>query len=606
MANKNINVGELDFDGIKQNLKEFLQGQSQFSDYDFDGSSLSILLDILAYNTHYNALYKNLAVNESFLESASKRNNVVSRAKGLGYIPNSAKCPSATIDIRISGTSSTPSVLTLPRYSAFTTLIDGETYLFYTMEDMTTTYSNNQYLFQNVTILEGNPLSYTYQVADGVRYYIPNPDVDLSTLVVNVKENATTLSYTSFQLASDFLVLDSTSNVYFIKEIEDELYEIEFGDGVLGSKLSNGNVVTIEYMTTNKTAANSAKVFSYQGSSILGGTVTITTKTAAAGGTDIEDIESIRFNAPKYYASQNRGVVVDDYVALIKKNYTNVDSVSVWGGEDNDPPIYGKVFICIKPSASTKLTDKEKNLIIKDVIDKKNVIVVIPEIVDPEYIKVEVTTSVYYNPKATSRSASDISTLVKQSIADYNDTDLNKFDKMLRFSKLSRIIDQSEESIVNNITTIKLHRPFEAAYNVYSQYVINLGNPIYYSGYAEQSIQSSSFYIYGNDNPHYLEDDGVGNIRLYYLAENNLKVYTNNNIGTVNYTSGKVVINNLNITRLNEPELKLIFKPQSNDVVSLRQQLVIIPDDYIIVDSIVDPLSVGGMGKDYIFTSSRT
>ena len=611
MANKRINVAELDFDNIKSNLKTYLTGQAEFSDYDFEGSGLSVLLDVLAYNTHYNALYTNLAVNETFLDSASKRDNVVSIAKSLGYTPRSATAPRAVIDVRVTSTSSTPATLSLPKYSTFTSTISGTTYTFYTTEEYTTYLDGSEYLFQNVNIREGTQLSFKYTASSGQRYIIPNAACDLATLTVQVQESAATGLFRTYTEGSNILGLTSTSEVYFVKEIQDELYEIVFGDGTIGKALSNGNVVTLNYIITNKDAANSAKLFTYSGSSLLGGTVSATTVSAASGGTDIENIESIRFNAPRHYSTQNRGVTSEDYKSLITAEVSNVEAVSVWGGEDNDPPVYGKVFCSIKPTGATALTAAQKSQIITEVLKPRNVVSITPEIVDPEYIHVAVNSAVYYNPRLTTRSAADIKAIVEGIIKNYNTTDLEKFDSVFRISKLSRLIDASESGIVSNITKVTLHKPVSPVYGVNSQYKFNIINPIYSSGQPEDSITTTAFYIDGDTvNEYYIDDDGKGNLRLYYLVSATERNYVNNNIGTVTYSTGTINVPTLNITSLGTgvTAFKFFIKPSSYDVVTARNQISVILDDEITVSVITDSFSLGNTvgGTNYTFTTSRS
>ena len=611
MANKRINVADLSFDDIRGNLKSFMEGQSEFSDYNFEGSGLSVLLDVLAYNTHYNALYTNLAVNESFLDSASKRSNVVSIAKSLGYTPRSATAPRAVVDVRVTSTSSTPATLNLPKYSTFTTTISGQSYTFYTIEDYTTYLDGSQYLFQNVNIREGTQLSFKYTAAAGQRYIIPNAGADLATLTVQVQESAATGLYRTYSEGSNILGLTSTSEVYFVKEIENELYEVVFGDGTIGKALSNGNVITLNYIVTNKDAANSAKLFTYTGASLIGGTVTASTVSAASGGTDIEDIESVRFNAPRHYSTQNRGVTSEDYKSLITEEVSNVEAVSVWGGEDNDPPVYGKVYCSIKPVGATALTAVQKSQIITEVLKPRNVVSITPEIIDPEYIHVAVNSAVYYNPRLTTRSAADIKAIVEGVIQDYNTTDLEKFDSVFRISKLSRLIDASDPGIVSNITKVTLHKPISPVYGVDSQYKFNIINPIYSSGQPEDSITTTPFYMHGDaDNEYYIDDDGKGNLRLYYLVSATERNYVNNNIGTVTYSTGTINVPTLNITTLGigVTEFKFFIKPSSYDVVTARNQISVILDDEITVSVITDSFSLGntGGGTNYTFTTSRS
>ena len=613
MANKNITTAELDFDQIKTNIKTFLKAQDTFKDYDFEGAGLSVLMDILAYNTHYNALYTNLAVNESFLDSASKRSSVVSRAKEIGYIPYSSISPEATVNIVVSSTTSTPTSLTLPAYSSFNTTIDGVQYTFYNTESIVTTLVGSTYTFENVKIKEGTPLTFKYTAGDGVQYIIPNQKVDMSTLSVRVQDNATSSIFNTFVNQETIINLDGTSKVYFIKEIEGQLYELEFGNDIIGKALSNGNVVNLSYLVTNEDAANGARLFTYTGSTLLGGIASVTTLTPANGGSTAESIESIRYNAPRAYSSQNRAVTVEDYKSLIYKLYPEADTINAWGGEDNIPPSYGKVYISIKPTTSTFLTDNQKSYIIQEILKSKNVVSITPEIVNPEFINLEINTAVYYNPRLTTRTAEEIKTLVIQTINDYNTNNLNSFTGIFKHSKLSTLIDTTEDSIISNITTIKLHREVDVLYNTKTNYEINLGNPIYYSGVPEYSITSTGFYIQGNDNVMYVEDlpttTGAGVLRMYYY-NNDIKTYLNN-FGTIDYTTGSIVLSELEITGIitaaGNTRLELIIKPQSNDVVSVRNQLVNIDEAQVNVSLIIDSIAVGdaGGGKNYIFTSSR-
>ena len=521
-TNKNITTAELDFDAIKSNIKTFLKGQDAFKDYDFEGAGLSVLMDILAYNTHYNALYTNLAVNESFLDSASKRSSVVSRAKEIGYRPHSVTGAEATVNIVVSSTTSTPATLILPAYSTFTSTIDGVGYTFYTLESTEALLDGSTYTFTGIKIKEGNPLTFKYTVADGVQYIIPNINVDLSTLQVRVQDNIASSVFTTFTNNEDLLSLDENSEVYFIKEIEGELYELEFGNNTIGKALVTGNVVNLTYLVCNKGAANGARLFTYTGSTLLGGTVAVTTTTPATGGADIETIESIRYNAPRAYSTQNRAVTVEDYKALVYKLYSEAQSVNVWGGENNIPPVYGKVFLSIKPVTTDVLTDTQKQYIISEILKQKNVVSITPEIVNPEYINLEVNTTAYYNSRLTAKSATELQTMVIATIKDYNTKNLESFSGVFRFSNLSSAIDATEDSIISNITTVKLHREIEVLYNTKSNYDVYLGNPIYNSGVPEQSITSTGFYIQGEaDKIMYIEDlptlgSNIGQLRMYY------------------------------------------------------------------------------------------
>lgn len=613
MQNKKINTAALDFDDIKSNLKVFLQNQTEFQDYDFEGSAFSVLLDVLAYNTHYNALYTNLAVNESFLDSASKRSSVVSRAKEIGYIPGSARCATATVDITVSQTVTTPNALILPRFSLFTTTIDGQTYKFYTMEDNFAVLSNNQYVFSNVEIKEGTPFTFSYTASEGTRYIIPNADVDLGTISVRVQDNASSALFTSYVNNEELLTLTGNDPVYFVKEIENELYELEFGNDTVGKALEDGNIVNIEYFVTNKELANGARTFVYNGISLLGGIVSVVTLSPATGGVDKEGIDTIRYNAPRAYAAQNRGVTTNDYKNIILSKYDEAESVNVWGGEDNIPPVYGKVFIAIKPKTTDVLSTAQKEYVINTILKSRNVVSITPEIVDPQYIEIAVNTTIYYNPKVTAKSAAQLETLVKQAVQDYNEQFLDSYDGIFRFSNFSSTIDRVDPAIISNITTITLHRVIDPKYNTLANYSIYLGNPIYNSGVQEQSIISNGIFVTGYSQPLYLEDVPVlgqhtGTIVLFYYDAFGTKQYLSNPVGTVNYADGVIILDNLNITGIEESVFELKIKPQSNDVVSIRNQLVRIPESTTVVTAVIDRVATGDAGgnSNYVFTSSRT
>jgi hypothetical protein len=608
--NKRITVSDLDFDTIKANLKTFLQGQSEFSDYDFEGSGLSVLLDVLAYNTHYNGVYTNLAVNEVFLDSASKRASVVSLAKMLGYVPRSAKCATAVVNATITAPTSSPSTVTLPANQAFNTSIDGVSYTFYNRSAVTTARNTaGNYVFSNLPIVEGTPLQYKYTVAAGVRYIIPNANMDIDTLTVRVQENANADLFEVYTRAESLTAATSTTKVYFIKEIDDGLYEISFGDGVIGQQLDNGNVITLDYFVSNLEAANSAGNFTYGGASLLGSNLSVTTVSRATGGASPEDINSIKFNAPRMYAAQNRAVTPDDYKAIILSQFPEAASVAVWGGEDNDPPVFGKTYICIKPQEASKLTNLQKEFVVNNILQQRNIVSITPEIIDPEYFNIKVTSFVYYNPRETTKTPTQIETIVKDAILNYNNTELEKFDGVLRFSKLSRIIDDADPAITNNTSRIMVRRQFAPVYNISSEYKLNLINPISQDGGKQGDVfASTGFFIPNSTLVHYLDDDAVGNVRLYYVGPNFDKVIVNPAIGTIEYEAGRVVVRNLTITALDDVIFEMQVKPESYDVVSALNQIVQIDPTLLIVEAIADQTANGDLraGYNYDFQSIRS
>ena len=608
--NKRITVSDLDFDTIKANLKTFLQGQSEFSDYDFEGSGLSVLLDVLAYNTHYNGVYTNLAVNEVFLDSASKRASVVSLAKMLGYVPRSAKCARAVVNATITTPTSSPSTVTLPANQAFNTSIDGVSYTFYNRSAVTAARNTaGNYVFSNLPIVEGTPLQYKYTVASGVRYIIPNANMDIDTLTVRVQENANTDFFQVYTRAESLTAASSTTKVYFIKEIDDGLYEISFGDGVIGQQLDNGNVITLDYFVSGLETANTAGDFTYGGTSLLGSSLSVTTVSRATGGASPEDINSIKFNAPRMYAAQNRAVTPEDYKAIILSQFPEASSVTVWGGEDNDPPVYGKTFICIKPRDASKLTNLQKQFVVNNILEQRNIVSITPEIIDPEYFNIKVTSFVYYNPRETTKTPTQIETIVKDAILNYNATELEKFDGVLRFSKLSRIIDSADPAIVNNTSRIMVRRQFAPVFNISSEYRLNLINPISQDGGKQGDVfASTGFFIPNSTQVHYLDDDSFGNIRLYYIGPNFDKVIADPAIGTIEYEAGRVVVRNLTITALDDVIFEMQVKPESYDVVSALNQIVQIDPTLLQVEAIADQTINGDLraGYNYDFQSIRS
>lgn len=608
-SNRRIQVSDLDFDQIRANLKAFMEGQDTFSDYNFDGSALSVLLDVLAYNTHYNALYTNLAVNEMFLDSASKRSSAVSIANNFGYTPKSSTAAKAALSITVFSPSSTAQTLTIPKWSPFSTMIDNQSYTFYTIQDYTANLSNGSYVFPYVEIYEGSPRSLTFVCTElNQKFTIPYKDIDLATLSVTVQPTGENPDYSRYVVANQVLNLTAESEVYFIKELEDETYQISFGSNNLGKPLTTGNVVMIQGLLTNKTEGNGASVFTYTGTG-LGGTVVPSVISAAFGGAEKESIDEIKYNVTQSFFDQNRCVTPVDFMSVIKRYYEDVDSVIVWGGEDNDPPVYGKVFISVKPANKAYLTPAEENFIKQTILEPRSVVSVTPEFVRPSYIELEIDTTVYYNKSATTRSADNLKSSIVQAIQDYRNTNLKKFDGVFRMSKFSAAIDAVDPSIQSNITRLKAYIEVVPKYNSYAEYRLNLVNPIYSEQVPEEALYSTGFYIDNTDNVYYLDDDGVGNVRLFRKIEGTgEKIIQNPKIGSIDYTNGSIRISNLRITSLFEANLYFIIKTASFDVVSIRNQIVDIPTKRVTVSLVEDSIAAGTMigGTNYTFTSSRS
>ena len=580
MASNKLIVSDLDFDTIKSNLRTFLQDQTQFSDYNFEGSGFSVLLDTLAYNTHYLGFNANMLANELYLDSADIRKNIVSLAKMLGYTPSSPKSPIASIDIVLNN--ATGSTVTMNKGTAFTSTVDSLTYQFVTNEDITITPSDGVYRFSNVSLYEGTLVTYRYTVDStdvDQKFIIPSVNADTSTLKVTVQTSSVDTSLTTYTLATGLKSLTSTSKAYFLQETDTGKFEVYFGDGVIGQNLSDGNIVILEYVVTNKEEANGASTFTLSGS--IGGftNVSITTKSNAQGGAEAESKESIRFNAPLQYTAQDRAVTTTDYETLVKSIYPNALSVSAWGGEDDETPVYGVVKIAIKAASGSTLTDATKQNIVTS-LQPYNVASVRPEIVDPETTSVLLTVNAKYDKKATTKTADTLKSEIIDAITDYNTNTLQKFDSVFRYSKLTGLIDDVDTSILSNITTVDIRKSFTPTLNSSTRYDVYFRNAIYnpHTGH-EPIVSSTGFFVAGNSNEMFLDDDGEGNIRRYYLSSG-IRTYANNTQGTINYSTGQITISSLNVSSISNIRgasssvIEITVTPSSNDVVPVRNQIV--------------------------------
>jgi hypothetical protein len=585
MASNKLEVSDFDFDSVKANLKTFLQSQTEFQDYNFEGSGFSILLDILAYNTHYLGFNANMLANEMYLDSADIRKNIVSLAKMLNYTPSSVRSPVASIDIEVNdGTGST---LTMPKGTIFTTTVSGVGYQYLTNEDYTITPTNGVFNFSNVDIYEGTLVTFRYTVDNedpDQKYIIQNANADTTTLKVSVQESSTNTTTNIYSLAGGFNNVTDTSKVYFLQEVDDGKFEVYFGDGVLGAAVLTGNIVTLEYIVTNRDESNGASTFTL--ATTIGGfsDITITTNSVSQGGNAAESKESIRFNAPLGYATQNRAVTTSDYETIVKSIYPNALSVSAWGGEDDETPVYGTVKIAIKAASGSMLTTATKASIITS-LKAFNVASVRPVIVDPETTSVLITSTVKYDSRLTTKSATTLKSDVLNTITDYNTNTLQKFDSIFRYSKILGLIDNTDTSIVSNITTIKIRKQFSPTLNSSTKYDIYFRNSLYnpVSGYnASQGgiLESSGFKVSGDTtNIYFLDDDGAGNVRRYRFL-GGTRSYINNTQGTINYSTGQITLNSLNITTIENIRgatstvIELTVKPNSNDIIPVRDQIV--------------------------------
>ncbi len=605
-----LQVTELDFDLIKDNLKTFLKNQNEFTDYNFEGSGMSQIVDLLAYNTHYLAMNANFAMNEAFLDTATLRSSVVSHAKKLGYTPRSARAPIAYVDVTLN--SSTATSATLAKGTRFTTKMDGSTYGFVTNTDLSVTPSNGIMRFINVPIYEGTLVTSRYTVdLNNIeqKFVVTDTRADTTTLQVSVQNSTSDLTTTVYTLATDITQVTSGANVYFIQEGADGKFEVYFGDGVVGSAISNGNIVQLQYVVTNKTKANGANLFST--TSVDGETdVTVATLIAARGGAEPESISSIKFNAPLDYSSQGRAVTTQDYKTILPQVYANTKAVQVWGGEDNDPPIYGQVFLSVRTKSGVNLTQAQKNSVAND-LKKYNVASIRPTFVNPEVTKVKLKVNFKFDSKTTTKSVGDIETLIRQTITNYNDSDLQNFDVVFRHSKLSRLIDATDTSILSNTTRITLNKVLTPTLNTVTQYIINFNNPLYnpHTGHnsAMGGITSSTgFTIAGNTNTLYLDDDGNGNIRTYYLVGGTTRNYVDETAGTIDYETGKIVLTDLNITSTSTGNtISIDILPASNDIVSVRNQILEIDTGSVSIDGTVDIIVSGGSSAGTGYTTTQ-
>ena len=579
-------VSYLDFDTIKVSLRDYLRSQTQFKDYDFDGPALSVLLDILTYNTHYNAFYMNMIANEMFLDSANLRSSVVSLAKMVNYTPRSITSAQATVSITIVPNDSAASAV-IEENSTFSANVDGAVYTFITDRAYGATIQNGKFVFPDVVLVEGIP--YTYRItADSTipnqRFLLPNPNIDTSQIVVRVQQSATNTTLTSYTLADNLLEIKATTNVYFLQEVENQQFELKFGDGVIGTKLIDGNIVIVDYVISDGPAANGASSFSP--SIPLAGypanLTTVTTLVNAAGGLSAETTDEIRFSAPKNYETQGRAVTAADYVLQVTEQYSNADSVTVWGGEHNIPPQYGKVFISIKPVNGFVITEEAKSLVLSNIIRSRNIVSVIPEFIDPDYTFIIVNCIVKYAPSNTFKTEGDIRNAAYNSIINYATLNLDKFDLEFRYSKFLSAIDSSDPSITNNLSTIQVKKIFRPSLEVISNYDLSFYNPV-----APGSLLSSSFVVvhdpklllpYTNGNTYTLVDDGKGTIQMIQHGIGTPDAIVRPSCGTINYTTGELTIQEFIPFQASDTtgNISLTMSPQQNDIIPVRNNILFI------------------------------
>ena len=498
-----LRISELDFDTIKTNLKTFLNQQSEFTDYDFDGAGLNILLDILAYNTHYNAYYLNMVANEAFLDTALLRDSAVSHAKTLNYIPHSTRAPVAIIDFSVESNTTTAATMTISEgFSFLSNQIDSKSYNFVVLDDVTVTKANSQFVFENLEIYEGQLVTYnfTHNSATNTKqvFTLPDNNIDTTTLKVTVAPSVGNTSTSVYNKVTDILNVDGTSEVFFLQEERSGKYQIYFGNDVVGKSLPDGASVSTTYLLNNGTAANKANNFVATATitDSLGNSqtnFTITPVSAAAGGADRESVDDIKFSAAAQFSTQNRLVTFKDYESYILNNYPNLDSVSIWGGEDNVPRVYGKVFVSLKPTANYYISEAEKQRIIDEIISPKAIVAVQTEILDPEFLYLIVENTVQYDAKKTNSSETSIKQSIRNAVLAYRDRELNKFDTRFILSKLQDGVDETDmNAILGSETIVRVQKRFKPNIGSSQAYTINFNVPLH-RGTISNKLVSSEF-----------------------------------------------------------------------------------------------------------------
>ena len=587
-----LSVTEFDFDEVKDNLKLFMRNQTEFKDYDFEGSGLSALLDVLAYNTHYLGFNANMLANEMFLDSSQLRSSVVSHAKTLGYTTRSATASNAVVDIFLNTTNASA---TMPAGTVFSASVGDESYQFVTISDVTSSNSGSTIAFNDVRIYEGSYVSSRY-VADTQnveqRFLINDDRADTTTLSVVVQNSATDTTQTTFTQATDISGLTSTSNVYFIQEVEGGQYEIYFGDGILGSAIEDGNIIIMQYVVTNKGAANGASTFTSSSAIDTVNSVNVVTVSISDGGSEPESIESIKYNAPLDYASQGRCVTTEDYKTYVKQLFANTQAVSVWGGEDgsfnpvtgvSDVAEYGKIFISIKSTTGLNLNEIQKAQLVTD-LSPYTVASITPVVVDAENLNIILNVNFKFDSNKTTNSRESLETLVQSTITNYNTDYLKVFNSVFRHSQFTSLVDNTDASILSNITTVTLGSFYTPSTSGSFSFTVHFGNQLYnpHSGHNSTSggiISSTGFYIQDNTNEMFFDDDGAGNLRIYYLVTG-ARTYYDSFAGTVDYTTGLVSVNPIYITSVSNVDdnvstaIRLTAIPASNDIVGKRNQIV--------------------------------
>ncbi|HET8685538.1 MAG TPA: hypothetical protein VFM18_02600 [Methanosarcina sp.] len=583
MSDSILNVSELDFDTIKTNLKDFLRTKPEFTDYDFEGSGLSVLIDVLAYNTHYEAMVANQLAQELTIDTAQNRTIVGLHAKRLGYLPRSYRAAQTTVNLEVVNPANNPSTLTLGKGASFISTVDGSVIEFVNIVPRTISKdANGRYIFQNVEIYQGSLKTFRYVVSDVMgKFSIPDSNVDTSTLRVHIQTSLTNTSKVEYFKVDRITDLGSTSLAYYIQMNQKGQYEIHFGDGILGKQPNIGNVIVLEYVVTDGPVGNDISIITFNDYIEGNSNITLTTNSKTYGGDVAESLDSIRFNAYKNSLTQDRAVTSTDYANLIAELFP-LDAISVWGGEQNDPPVYGKVFIAIKPiDSDSVLTQTNKDFISSTLKATKSIVTVTPDFVDVDYLFIEPTIAVYIDETRLNTTPDYIKTIVINAAKSYSTNNLEKFEKVFRFSKFSASIDSSDSSILSNISSLKMTRRFVPLTGVVDSWKINFNNPI-----AKGSFKSSSFQMQGFSNDLYISDlNGI--LQISYI-ENGIQKVFSSNVGTIAYDTGVINLNSLMFVSYTGDYIELTGIPSSPDIISVRNSIVMIDPEKISVSAIIE------------------
>ena len=629
-----VNFSNLDFDQIKVTLKEYLKANSNFTDYDFEGSNLSSIIDVLAYNTYITSYNANMITNEVFIDSATLRENVVSLARNIGYVPRSRKAATASVSffVNCSGVIPTPATLTLKKgpIASSESSFGNQSFIFSILEDITVPVNDGIAYFDDIIISEGTLLTsnFTYSGRNpNQKFILPNSGIDTELIAVSVKGNQQSTTSTKYTTQDSLLDVKSDSKVYFLQEIENERYEIFFGDGIFGKKLEEGNFITANYITCNGDSANGVNQFAFSGKltytrnsqeyTVTSGISLLTTGVTAQGGEVIESVDSVKKFAPRIYASQNRALTANDYETLIpSKIYPETESISVFGGEELVPPQYGKVFISIKPRTGDFLPNLIKENI-KMRLKKYAVAGIVPEILDLKYLYIEINSKVYYNTNMAP-SAEYVSTLVQENTTKYSEsTELNRYGARFKYSKFLSIIDDSNEAITSNITTVQMRRDLRVALNSFAEYQIGFGNEFYIKSMDGYNIKSSAFKTTDSTQDVYLSDipntnRETGSLFLFTLPDvgSTNPTIIKRNVGNINYKKGIITINPINIIsgkiKDGQTIVELSACPKSNDVIGLQDLYLQLDISNSTFDTVVDEIASGldPAASNYVVTSS--